>query len=334
MTFTWPWMLLALAALPALLISYRRLQQGRARRRRELATLGLVTSTPTRPERARHLVPVLMGAALTLMVLALARPVASVAEPRREGTVILAFDVSTSMAAKDTQDTKNTGATRLEAAKAAARGFVDKQPASIRLGVVAFGGSALVAQQPTTDKKQVLSAIRRLAPAGDTAIGRGILTSLGAIAGKAITAPSDTEQGNPHETSIGYYGGTAIVMLTDGENTDGLDPLKLADLASAAGVRIFPIGLGTSKGTVLEVDGFRIATALDEGALRQIAKTTNGTYYPAADPSALAQIYDSIELTWTARTVPHEVTSLVAAIAALLLLAGAGLSVLRSGRVI
>jgi Ca-activated chloride channel family protein len=328
MTFTWPWMLVALTAVPALLVGYRGMLRGQARRRADLAALGLVTRASTRPDRARLVVPVLLGGAFTLMLIALARPVASVPEPLREGTVILAFDVSTSMAAKDVEPT------RLGAAKVAARGFVDKQPSSIRMGVVAFGDSALVVQQPTTDKNEVLSAISRLAPQGNTAIGRGILTSLGAIAGKVITAAGDTEGGNPDPTPIGYYGGTAIVMLTDGENMGGPDPLAQADLASAAGVRIYPIGLGSTSGSVLEVDGFSIATALDEDTLKQIAKTTGGTYYSAAEPGALAQVYDSIELTSTSRTVPHEVTSLVAALATLLLLAGAGLSVLRSGRVI
>jgi Ca-activated chloride channel homolog len=328
MTFSSPGMLVALVAVPALLIGYRRMLRGQGRRRADLAALGLATPTPTRPDRARHVAPVLLGAAFTLMFLALARPVASVAEPRREGTVILAFDVSTSMAAKD------TAPTRLEAAKAAARGFVAKKPSSIRMGVVAFGGSALVAQQPSTDKREVLSAINRLAPQGDTAIGRGILISLGAIAGKVITAAGDTEAGNPDETPIGYYGGSAIVILTDGENTGEPDPLELANLASTAGVRIHPIGLGSTSGSVLQVDGFSIATALNEDTLKQIAQTTGGTYHSAADPGALAQVYDSIELTWTSRTVPREVTSLVAALATLLLLAGAGLSVLRSGRVI
>ena len=327
MTFTWPWMLVTLAAVPALVVGYRRMLRGQAQRRADLAALGLVTPAPTRPDRARHVVPVLLVAALTLILFALARPVASVAEPRREGTVILAFDVSTSMAAKDLTPT------RLEHAKAAARGFVDKQPSSIRMGVVAFGGSALVLQQPTRDKNEALSAINRLAPQGDTDIGRGILASLGAIAGKVITAAGGTEGGNP-ETPIGYYGGTAIVLLTDGENTDGPDPLELADLASAAGVRIYPVGLGSTSGSVLQVDGFSIATALDEDTLKQIARTTGGTYYPAADPATLAQVYDSLELTWTSRMVPREVTSLVAALATLLLLAGAGLSVVRSGRVI
>ncbi len=328
MTFAWPWMLLSLGAVPVFVVAYHRMLRARSRRRAELGALGLVSPAPARPGRGRHVTAILFAAALTLMLLALARPVASVAEPRREGTVVLAFDVSTSMAAKDAQPS------RLDSAKAAVRGFVDKQPSSIRMAVVAFGGNALVAQQPTTDKAQVLAAINRLAPQGNTAIGRGILTSLGAIAGKPITVAADTEASSAGETPIGYYGGTAIVMLTDGENTDGPDPLELADLASAAGVKIYPIGLGSPEGSVLEVDGFSIATALDEATLRQIAQTTGGRYYSAADAGALAQVYDSLELTWTARTTPHEVTSLVAAAAVVLLLLGAGISVLRSGRVI
>ncbi len=328
MTFAWPWLLLALAAVPALLVHYRQLLRGQARRRADLAALGLVTPVPPRRGRARRLAPALLLAALTLMLLALARPTASVAEPRREGTVILAFDVSTSMAAKDAQPT------RLDSAKAAAKGFVDKQPSWVRMGVVAFGDSALVTQQPTTERADVLAAVNRLAPQGNTAIGSGILVSLSAIAGKVITVGKQSDAGNAQDTPIGYYGGTAIVLLSDGENTNGPDPLELADLASAAGVRIYPIGLGSASGSVLQVDGFSIATALDEDTLKAIARTTGGSYYAAADAGALAQVYDSIELTWTSRTVPHEVTSLVAAVATLLLLCGAALSVLRSGRVI
>ena len=148
------------------------------------------------------------------MLLALSRPVAAVAEPRREGTVILAFDVSTSMAAKDMQPS------RLGGQGGGAR-FVEKQPSTVKIGVVAFGGNGIIAQQPTTDKDQVLASFNRLAPQGETSLGRGILTSLSAIAGKPILSSGDTEQGGGGETPIGYYGGTAIVLLTDGENTSG-----------------------------------------------------------------------------------------------------------------
>ncbi len=326
MTLQWPWALLGLLALPLVVLAYRRLLGRQSERRAELARQGLVLPTARR-DRWRHLAPALLVAALAVMLLALARPTAAIAEPHREGTVILAFDVSTSMAAKDVQPT------RLDAAKAAAKGFVDKQPATVKIGVVAFGGNGVIAQQPTTDKDQVLASVNRLQPEGDTSLGRGILTSLSAIAGKPIVSSGDSEQGGG-ETPIGYYPGAAIVLLTDGENTSGPDPANLADLASAAGVKIYPIGLGSAAGTVLEVNGFSIATHLDEDALKQIAQVSGGAYYNATDSTSLAQVYDSVQLNWVSRSIPHEITSLVAGIATLLLLAGAVVSVLRRGRVI
>ena len=327
MTLLWPWALIGILALPLLEVGRRRLAASQRERRAAWAVEGLaVVAQPI--DRWRRVAPVLLVTALALLVLALARPVASVAEPRREGTVVLAFDVSTSMGAKDLRPT------RLDAAKAAARGFVDKQPSSVRLGVVAFGGTGVVAQQPTTDRAAVLAAIARLAPQGDTSLGRGVLGALSAIAGRPITEVGDAESGTVPESPVGYYGGTAIVLLTDGEDTGGPDPQEVAALASAAGVRIESIGLGTPEGAVIEVDGFSIATALDEATLAGMAETTGGTYHSADDAASLAAVYDAIEPTWTLRSVPHEVTSLVAALAALLLAAAVSLSVLRQGRVV
>lgn len=338
-SLTWPWALSALLVVPALVAAYRRALRGQESRRSALAADGLVMPAPAR-SRWRHLGPALLVAALTVMLLSLTRPVASVAEPHREGTVVLAFDVSGSMAATDVKPS------RLEAAKAAARAFVAKQPASVRIGVVAFGGTGLVTQRPTDDRAAVLAAVARLKPSGDTSLTDGILAGLSAIVGKPVKAPADTEQGAgpgsgpapgsgaAQETPIGYHGGTAIVLLTDGEDTTDAGPSGAADLASAAGVRIEPIGLGTPAGTTIQVDGFTIATALDESALQAVAKTTGGTYRRASDAASLAAVYDAIELQWTTQTVPHEVTSWVAALAGLLLLGGATVSVLRQGRVI
>jgi Ca-activated chloride channel family protein len=326
-TLLWPWALLGLVALP-LLVVLRRRAAGRQRARRDaLARDGLaVTEVPA--DRWQRVAAMLLLTGLALLLLAIARPVASVAEPRREGTVVLAFDVSTSMAATDIRPS------RLDAAKTAARRFVEKQPPSVRLGVVAFGGTGVVAERPTTDRSAVLAAIARLAPQGDTSLGRGVLGALSAIAGKPITEVGDAETGAVTESPIGYYGGTAIVLLTDGEDTGGPDPQEVAELASAAGVRIEPIGLGTPEGSVLEVDGFSIATTLDKAALAAMAETTGGTYRSADDAASLAAVYDAVELTWTVRSVPHEVTSVVAALATLLLAAAVTLSVLRVGRVV
>lgn len=328
MSFEWPLLLLSLLAVPVLVVAYRAQLRRRDERREQLSSEGLVAAAAGRRDRWRHVAPLLLLVALTLLLASLARPAATVAEPRREGTVILAFDVSTSMAAKD------MAPTRLDAAKAAAKTFVAKQPSSIRLGVVAFGDSAVISQQPTDDRARVLAAIDRLTPQGGTALGRGIVSSISAIAGKPISVDETGEDGTADGEDIGYYGSAAVVLLSDGENTTDPDPLVLAELASTAGVRIYPIGLGSPQGTVLEVDGFQISTALDEATLKQIADTTDGTYYSASDTKGLSKVYSSIDLAWTARTERREVTSWFAAAAAILLLLGAGVSVVRSGRVV
>jgi len=327
MRFLWPWMLLGLFAVPALVSAYRDLLERRAARRAQLASMGLVAPAAT-TSRRRHVTPALFLGALTLLVLALARPEATVAEPRREGTVVLAFDTSRSMSATDLSPS------RMEAAKVAARSFVDEQPDSIRVGVVAFGESGLITQRPTTDRAEVLAAIDRLTPAGGTALSRGIQTSLSAIAGKTVQL--DAQGSSPELTGpdLGYYGSASVILLSDGENTGGPDPTEAAGLASTAGVKIYPIGLGSPEGAVLHIDGFQVATALDEQLLRRIASTTDGRYFAAADEQALQQVYDTIDLEWTVRGEHVEVTGVLAALAALLLLIGTALSLAWYGRVI
>jgi Ca-activated chloride channel family protein len=328
MSFKWPWMLLLLAAVPLLALQYRRLLRRKAARRTQLAALGLVAPSELSSGYRRHLAPVLFLAALTLLLLALARPEATVADPRREGTVILAFDVSGSMAATD------LAPTRLEAAKSAAKAFVEKQPPTIRVGVVAFGESALLTQRPTTDRAAVVAAITRLTPQGGTAIGRGIQTALSAIAGKTVQLQEANGSLEVTGPDLGFHPSAAVILLTDGENTAEPDPLQVADVSSSAGVRVYPIGLGSPQGTVLEIDGFHVATALDEPLLRQIAETTDGEYFPAADQQALSRVYASIPLAFTLEPRRMEVTALFSLGAALLLVVGAGLSFVWFGRVI
>jgi Ca-activated chloride channel family protein len=328
MTLKWPWMLLLLGAVPLLALEYQRLLRRRAARRSELAALGLVAPGPMSSGHRRHLAPVLFLAALTLLFVALARPEATVVEARREGTVVLAFDVSGSMAATD------LAPSRLEAAKSAARAFVEKQPKTIRLGVVAFGESGLVTQRPTTDRAAVLAAIARLTPQGGTALGRGIQTALSAISGKTVQLDDSDGSVEAAGPDIGFHESAAVILLTDGENTAEPDPLQVAQVSSTAGVRVYPIGLGSPQGTVLEIDGFQVATALDEPLLRQIASTTDGEYFAAADEQALTKVYTSIPLSFTVEPRRMEVTALFSLTAAMLLLLGAGLSFVWFGRVI
>ena len=280
-----PWMLLWLAVVPLFVLAYARIVQLRSRRAARLASEGLVPVTASRRgQRFRRHVPfALFASALILVCVGLARPTMSLALPQREGTVILAFDVSNSMRATD------LAPTRIAAAKAAATAFAERQPSTIRIGVVAFGDGALTVLRPTDVKKDVVAAIRRLSPGGATSLGQGIYTSLSAIAGKPLQIDETALESDGGEVDIGFFGSSAIVLLSDGENTSRPDPLQIAEVASSAGVPIHAIGLGTPEGTVVQIDGFSIATALDEALLTEIADVTDGTYRRAGDASTLEE---------------------------------------------
>lgn len=326
-----PAVLLGLVAVPLLALWYRRLLAARAGRRAELAALGLPPS-PSVARRGRHAPPALLLAALALLLVAVARPEVGVPLPRREGTVVLAVDVSSSMTAADTGP---AAPTRLDAAKAAARTVVDRLPDGVRVGVVAFSSSGLVTQQPTGDRAGVKAAIDRLRPGGGSALGDGLRTALATATGRPVPAdPAGPPGIDAPGPDLGYHGSAAVVLLSDGENTDAPDPLAVAELASGAGVRVHPVGLGRPEGTVVAVDGFRLATALDEPLLRTIAERTDGAYVAAADAGALPAVADALERRWTVETRRVEVTAPLAAAAGLLLLGGVALSLARTGRVL
>jgi len=328
MSFIWPQMLVLLLLSPLLVAGYVSLVRRRARRTAELAAQGFVpTASARKLRRLRHLPFAFFLAALVLLLFALARPEVSLALPHREGTVILAFDVSNSMLAKD------LAPTRMDAAKAAAKAFVAKQPASIKIGVVAFSDGAFVTQTPTSVQSEVDAAIDRLSPMGGTSLGQGIYTSLTAIAGHPVSVDPDALAGNIDNIDVGFLGG-AVVLLSDGENTTNPDPLKVAQLAAVAGVRIYPIGIGSPDGTVVDIGGFQVATALDEDELTQSASTTSGTYYHAQDAASLAGIYKHIDLRVTSQTKKQEATGVVTGISTALLLIGATLSLVWFGRLV
>jgi Ca-activated chloride channel family protein len=324
-----PWMLLCLACVPAVVLAYVQATRVRAERAAQLASEGLVPATAGRhPGWRRHVPFAVFAAALALVCFALARPTVSLALPQREGTVILAFDVSNSMRAKD------LAPTRIAAAKAAAVAFAERQPRTIRIGVVAFGDSAVTVLRPTNVTAEVIAAIKSLGVGGGTALGQGIYASLNAIAGKKLTIDPAALERDAGAVKIGFYGSSAIVLLSDGENTSRPDPVSLAEVASTAGVPIHIVGVGTKEGTVVQIDGFSVATALDEDLLQKIAEVTDGSYHRAANGEALATIYKSIKLESMRVDKPREATALFASAAGLLLVIGSGLSLAWFGRVI
>jgi Ca-activated chloride channel family protein len=329
MTFIWPQALVLLLLVPLGIGLDRLLDR---RRRRGLESLGglrpgATSGTTGRRGVLRRVPPVLFVLGMLVLVAGLARPQEIVGVPHQEGTVILAFDVSGSMAATDLTPT------RMDAAKAAAKDFVSHQPASVVIGVVAFSDSGVAAQQPTNDQAAVVAAIDRLTPQKGTSVGRGIQASLDVIAAAAadpnyytLGTPAPTP--SPTPVPAGTHAPAVIVLLTDGENNEQPDPAVAAQAAVDRGVRIFTIGIGSPGGADLDLNGFTVHTQLDEATLQQIADTTGGTYFGAADAASLLSIYDHLDTNLVVRQEDIELTAIVAAAGLVLLVLG-GLASLR-----
>lgn len=324
MTFQWPYALLLLTAVPLLAFGYRRWNQRRSRRTDAVLGSGYVDVVPQ--SWSRHLSPLFALLALVVMIIGFARPLATLEVPRFRSTVILAFDTSDSMAAEDLEPT------RLEAAKTTALEFMESQPDSVDFGVVSFGSLGAITLRPTQERDEVEAAIQRLEPAGETNISEGLFSSLSAIADEPIVYLPD-EEGNVEipPVDFGEFGSSLIVLFSDGEDTTEVDPSPLAELASQGGIRIYSVGVGTLEGTVLELDGFSVSTALAEETLQEIAALSNGEYFLADDGADLSGATDVIEQDLTLEEERLEVSGLFA-FGGLILLALAGLNSLLSNR--
>lgn len=330
MTFIWPSLLFALLVLPLFLLLYLRMQ----RQRRELAarygSLGLSQQADGHKlGKRRHIPPLLFLFSLAILTVALARPQAVVSLPRLEGNVILAFDVSGSMAADDFKPT------RMDAAKAAARDFVQHQPPTVQIGIVAFSDSGVSVQTPTNDQEAILAAINRLTPQRGTSLANGIFVSLNAI--DVATKGKDTHfysnltpvpTPTPTPVPQGTYTSSVIVLLTDGENNENPDPLGAAQTAADRGVRIYTVGIGSPQGTTIKINGFTIHTELNEPMLKQISQITNGEYYNAQNQADLKKVYDNLDAQLVIKPEKTEVTSIFAGVSILLLLIGGVFSLL------
>jgi Ca-activated chloride channel homolog len=334
MSFIWPWVLSALLLIPLGVVLYIRQQRKRQRATAAYGSFGVnQQATGKRSGLRRHLPIALFLIGLTILIVAVARPQTEVSLPRIEGNVILAFDVSGSMAADDLQPT------RMEAAKAAARDFIEQQPPSVQIGVVSFSESSFSVQAPTDDQGAVLAAINRLTPQRGTSLGFGILTSLNAIA--AAEAPqksrfysnlTPTPEGEPAPTPTpvppGTHTSSVIVLLTDGENNASPDPLVAAQTAANHGVRVYTIGIGSTAGSLLHIEGLTIRSRLNEDLLQQIAQITDGVYYNATNEQDLQAIYHNLNPQLIIKPEKTEVTSLFAGVGVLVLLIGGVLSLL------
>ena len=376
MEFSWPLLLLSLLGLPVLAGGYWWVLRRRRRRAVPYSSVALIRSAaPRSAGRRRHLPFALLLGALALLGLAAARPQVKVAVPVAGTAVVLALDVSGSMCATDVEPN------RLSAAQTAVRQFVRAQDPSIKIGLVVFSGFAQLTVPPTSERQDLLKAIDGLTTGRGTAIGAAILKSVDAIAAiDPNVQPADESQANGSDDGSGLpspppsapatpggsggaggpgtgaapgsvpYAPEIVVLLTDGANTGGITPQEAAKQAAARGVRVYPIGFGTTNPTTMVCtadqlggmtmdgqgprppgfSGFgsrRNFLVADEATLRQVATTTGGTYFGASGADQLQGVLADLPRHVEVQRRDLEVTAALAGLAALLLLGSMGAAV-------
>ncbi len=346
MIFLWPEFLWLLLALPLLVLLYLWLMRRKKKTALRYASLSIVKEAmgPGQSIR-RHIPPALFLLALAAMLIAAARPQAVVMLPSNQQTIILAMDVSGSMRATDVKPS------RLEAAQAAAKAFLAELPRHVKVGIVAFAGSAQIAQLPTLNREDLVTAIDRFQLQRATATGDAIVVSLATLFPDAGINLDSLRTGRERQRGFsldddkkprkdftpvapGSYNSAAIIMLTDGQRTTGSDPLEAAKLAADRGVRIYTVGIGTVDGETIGFEGWSMRVRLDEETLKAIANKTNADYFYAGTAQDLHKVYQSLSSRLTVEKKETEVSALFALAAAALALLSAGLSVLWFNRIL
>jgi Ca-activated chloride channel family protein len=319
MSFASPFVLWGLLLIPIGLLAYWLVQRRRIKYAARFTNLDLLANVvDASPGRRRHIPAVLALAALAALVVAVARPQAVVAVPRDDATVVLTMDGSASMNATD------VAPTRLEAAKSAASSFLDDLPERFRVGLVSFSNATRVLEEPTDDRDAVRTSLDGIQGEVGTAIGDAIRDSIS-------LAPRD-ENGQRSDKKL-----FAVLLLSDGANTAGVNPLDVLDEAKEAGVPVYTIALGTPAGTVEIPNEFgelqTVSVPPDPETLRRIATETGGRFFEAPTEADLKAVYEEIGSQVSYEDEERELTAAFAGAGAVFLLIGASLSALWFGRI-
>ena len=352
MVFLWPTLLWLLLAVPLLVALYAWLLHRRKQQALNYPSLGLVRAALGPGQRLRrHIPPALFLLALVALLLAAARPLAVITLPSEQQTIMLAMDVSGSMRAADVEPD------RITAAQNAAKAFIAELPRHVRVGIVAFAGSAQVTQLPTVNREDLTTAIDSFQLQRGTATGNGIVMSLATLfpdagidmaalgnnngnarnGARSLSKPAPDAADAPKEfTPVppGSYTSAAIIMLTDGQRTTGVDPLEAAKLAADRGVRVYTVGIGTVDGETIGFEGWSMRVKLDEETLKSIATRTQGEYFYAGTAADLKKVYETLSTRLTVEKKETEISGLFALLGAVLALLSAGLSLLWFHRIL
>ena len=302
MSFSWPWALLSLLIIPIVGGVIWLVRRRRRRAAVRVTSIALVRAAlPPRTRWTRLIPTLLLLLGFATLGVGAARPQATVPVPSNSTTIMLAMDVSGSMCSTDVEPN------RLTVAQKAAISFIESQDGQTKIGLVAFAGVAGLQVPPTTDKDALIEAINNFTTARGTAIGSAILTSIDSIAAiNPTVAPSGVDAESAQRSG---YAADVIVVLTDGANTQGVEPATAAESAAVRGLRVFTIGFGTTTPSRMACTGRqaggwaggpgggpgggfgggggRNPRVMDEGTLQAVAEITGGQYYKAESADQL-----------------------------------------------
>ncbi|QEC68784.1 VWA domain-containing protein [Panacibacter ginsenosidivorans] len=280
--FAYPWVLGLLILLPVMIFEYIR---GNRRRQASMlvTTTHFIQGARDLKTATLHLPFMLRCLAVAALVVAMALPRLKYTEQLTEGEgidIVLCFDISGSMLAKDFQPN------RLEAAKTVAQRFVQQRPGD-RIGIVIFSSASFTLCPITPDHNAVLAQINN--------IESGYLQEEGTAIGSGLAASVDRLRKSKSKSKV-------VILLTDGVDVGGSVPPDLAkQMAKQYNVKVYTIGIGSDKEINEETDspvlGHVTQTRkleFNEDLLKDIAQTTGGQYFQATDNEALQKIYASI----------------------------------------
>jgi Ca-activated chloride channel homolog len=320
-SFGTPLVLIGLVLVPVAIVLYVRAQRDRRRAQAAFVAPALTPSVaPRRPGWRRHAPLIALLAAIAVLVGAAAKPQRTVAVPVERASIMLVTDVSSSMRATDVSPS------RLVAAKKAAKQFVDSLPSGVSVGLIAYNQAPSLLQSPTRDRAAIASAIERMSPSGNTATGDAITMATGLLTAQTTGLPG--EKPAP----------AAIVVLSDGKSTSGVDPVEAAQAAKKKNISVSTVALGTANGTVTyTTPGGRTVTTKvppDPESLAEVARVSGGQAFTAASSTKLDAVYQRLGSQLGHEEKNKELTAGFAGGAIALLLLGGLLSVRWFGRLI
>jgi Ca-activated chloride channel homolog len=349
MKFLHPQILWLLALIPALVGAYVLLLRRRKKHAVRYASVGLVKEAMGPGQRfRRHIPPLLFLVSQIALIIACAGPTAIVTLPSERKTIMLAMDVSLSMGARDVDPN------RLTAAQQAARSFVEERPDDVDVGIVAFGATASLVQPPTRSKEDLVAAIDRFELQRGTATGSALYVALQTIfpdagidleqlvfkgglvpntsgRGRSLDSPPKPEK-EFKPVPPGSYPSAVIILMSDGRRTTGPDPRDAAKWAADRGVRVYTVGFGTEEGGLIGFEGWSAYVRLDEETLKAVADITRAEYFRAGTSEDLKKVYQQLNKKLVLEKKDTEIAFVFAAVAAVLLTAALGLSLLWFGR--